>query len=459
MKAWCGSTGAWPARVGWAHHVIPLSANPEGGEHFDILMETYAGHGKVSVGAGPQRYGTTLMPEPGPAQAVVGEHSFGIWLEEVYQLALDMTTLYELHGILDPRSLRASEVDEALMQAARIVDVELPEQEMLETARRGRAVLAPALAARSSPAAPQMFAFGHAHIDVAWMWPLAETERKMARTVVNQLQLFDEYPEYRFLQSQPHLYRMLQQRYPEVYQRFVQAAREGKVIADGGMWVEADTNISGGEALIRQILYGRRWFKEVLGVESTILWLPDVFGYSGALPQILAGCGMEGFGTAKITWAYGGGEPFPYTIFWWEGIDGTAIPAHIFSDYNSHTSPKAVAERWNNRLQKQGVPAMMLPFGWGDGGGGPTRDHLEYYRRVSDLEGLPRVRMSSPSEYFADLKRRGLPKERYTGELYFQAHRGTYTSQSRTKQGQPQSRAGAARGRVLGHGGCRHERI
>jgi len=424
---------------GWAHKEITLTRQAQGGEAYEVWIEAYAGHGKVSVGGGPVRFGGTLMPEPGPTQAVVGENSFGIWLEDVYQLALDFTTLFELRHLTDPLSLRTAQIDEALMQATLIADLELPEDEMLVTLRQARAALQPALAAHNSASAPELFAFGHAHIDVAWLWPLAETERKIARTAVNQLALFEEYPEFRFLQSQPHLYWMLAQRYPELYQRFKSATQQGQVISDGAMWVEADTNVSGGEALIRQVMLGRRFFQEELGIDSRILWLPDVFGYSGSLPQILAGCGVEGFATQKITWAYGGGDRFPYNTFNWEGIDGTAIPAHIFTDYNSQTSPKFIAERWNSRLQKNGISSMILSFGWGDGGGGPERNHLEYLRRTRDLEGLPKVRLASPAEFFSDLKRQGLPKERYVGELYFQAHRGTYTSQSRTKRGNRKS--------------------
>ena len=164
--------------------------------------------------------------------------------------------------------------------------------------------------------APTLFAFGHAHLDVAWLWPLAETQRKAARTFSNQLALMEEYPEYKFLQSQPHLYYMVRAAYPELYRRIKQAVKRGQLIADGGMWVEADTNLSGGESLIRQFLHGKRFFREEFGVENEVLWLPDVFGYSGALPQIMAGCGIKYFSTAKIFWNYHGGEPFPYNTFY-----------------------------------------------------------------------------------------------------------------------------------------------
>jgi alpha-mannosidase len=431
--------GVIAGSVGWAHMGITVAMNGKLGEQFDVLFEAYAGHGKVSVGEGPQCYGTEKMPEPGPTQTTVEVSTFGIWHEEVYQLLVDFTTLFELRDQLDPETLRVADIDQALMEATLIYDPELPTDEMLATARAARACLKPALDCTNGSTMPVLHAFGHAHIDIAWLWPWQETERKMARTVANQLALFDEYPEYKFLQSQPHLYVMLRKRYPELYERVKAAIQAGNFIPDGAMWVESDTNLAGGEALIRQVVLGRKFFRDEFGIDSRVLWLPDVFGYSGAVPQILKGCGCSGFATQKITWAYNGGERFPYTTFWWEGIDGSAIPAHIYWDYNSQTNPNAIFSRWNDRLQKNGIRSILLPYGWGDGGGGPTRDHVEFLRRSRNLEGMPRVFDSTPAAFFEDLKTQGLPKERYVGELYFQAHRGTYTSQAKTKQGNRRS--------------------
>ncbi len=431
--------GVVAGSVGWAHKEITITTAGKPGEQYDVLLEAYAGHGPISVGEGPQLYGTQWMPEPGLTQAFVDVSTFGIWHEDVYQLAVDFTTLYELRGHLDPQTLRVADIDQALMNATLIYDPELPPDEMVATALAARACLKPALDCTNGSTMPVLHAFGHAHIDVAWLWPWQETERKMARTVANQLALFEEYPEYKFLQSQPHLYVMLRKRYPELYERVKVAIQAGKFIPDGAMWVEADTNLAGGEALIRQVVLGRKFFRDEFGIDSRVLWLPDVFGYSGAVPQILKGCGCSGFATQKITWAYNGGEPFPSTTFWWEGIDGSAIPAHIYYEYNSQTRPNAIVARWNDRLQKNGIRSILLAYGWGDGGGGPTRDHMEYLRRSRDLEGLPRVKDSSPAEFFADVEAQGLPKERYVGELYFQAHRGTYTSQAKTKQGNRRS--------------------
>ena len=205
------------------------------------------------------------------------------------------------------------------------------------------------------------------------------------------------------------------------------------------MWVEPDMNLSGGEALVRQCIYGKRFFREELGVDSRLLWLPDVFGYSAALPQILRGCDIPYFATSKIFWNYHGGEPFPYNTFTWEGIDGSTVLAHLFVDYNSTTDPATLVKRWNQRAQKDDVSTLMLSFGWGDGGGGPTREHLEFARRAENLEGCPRVKLAGPVEFFKEIERQGIPPARYVGELYFQAHRGTYTSQARTKRGNRKS--------------------
>lgn len=430
---------------GWANHEITLTRNGIPGANYSILVEAYAGHGPFGthdipvMGGGPVRYGKEPFPEPGKTQVVVSESHFGIWREQAYQLALDFTTLFELRNRLDPTSLRVSEIDLGLKDVTLMLDLELPEPEMLETINQARERLKPLLASMNGTTAPTLYAFGHAHIDVAWLWPFAETERKMARTVINQLALMEEYPDYRFLQSQPQLYLMLKNRYPDLYEQFKQAVLAGKVIPEGAMWVEADTNLTGGESLIRQIMYARQYLKQEFNYDVTVLWLPDVFGYTGSLPQILVQCGCTGFTTQKIAWTYHGGDPFPYNIFLWEGIDGTTILAHIFTDYNSETRPSDLLDRWEARLQKDGISSMLFPFGWGDGGGGPSRDHLEFLARAQDLEGLPRVKLSSPAEFFTDLKRHGLPKERYVGELYFQAHRGTYTSQARTKLGNRRS--------------------
>jgi len=420
------------------HRFITLSRKAKGNESFSILMEAYAGHGAMECGGGPAPHGHEMVPEPRAPLARIGECSVGIWDEEVYQLWLDIETLFQTREVMaDKSSLRIARIDDALMELTLRVDLELPRADMLKTIKDGRALLKPLLDARNGSSAPYMHCFGHSHIDVAWLWPLRETESKCVRTFGTQLALMEEYPEYKFLQSQGYLYSRVKTLYPELYKRIKAAVKKGQWIPDGGMWVEADTNITGGESLIRQFFYGKQFFKEEFGVDSRLMWLPDVFGYTAALPQIMKGCSIDYFSTQKIFWTYNGGDPFPYNSFWWEGIDGTRVQTYIHNDYNSRTSPEAIMQRWNERAQKESLhDGRLLPFGFGDGGGGPTRDHLEYLRRMGDCEGLPRCTIAEPVAFFENLKTDKLPT--WVGELYFQAHRGTYTSQAKTKKGNRQ---------------------
>ncbi|MHB1318346.1 MAG: alpha-mannosidase [Anaerolineae bacterium] len=421
------------------HRHITLARKAAPGQVYGIWVEAYAGHGARVTASGPFPLGVESVPEPPSTQAVVGNTAYGIWEEDLYQLWIDVETLTRLRDSIDPESLRVSEIDRGLKDFTLIYDPELPYDEMLASAREARRRLAPLLKAHNGDTAPELFLFGHAHIDVAWLWHLEETERKCVRTFGTQLALMDEYPDFKFLQSQPHLYWWMKERHPEIYARIKDAVARGQWIVDGGMWVEADTNLSGGESLIRQFLYGKRFIKDEFGVDSQLLWLPDVFGYSGSLPQIMRGCGINYFSTHKIFWIYNGGDPFPLNTFTWEGIDGSSVLVHLHNEYNSETDPATLILRWNQRVQKDDISTRLVPFGWGDGGGGPTRDHLEYVARSADLEGMPRTRIAPPQAYFDDLAERGIPSARYVGELYFQSHRGTLTSQARTKRGNRKS--------------------
>lgn len=426
--------GEYAGAIDHKHKTIILTDSAQAGESFSVVLEAYAGHGPREWRSGPTPPDRETVPEPPAQQCKVGRSHFGIWMEPVYQLLMDVETLWEVREHIDPESLRLMEIDNGLKDFSVIVNFEADPGEMLGAVQAARERLRPLLAKHNGDTTPEMIGFGHAHIDVAWLWPLAETERKCVRTFSTQLDLMRRYPEYIFLQSQPHLYRMVKRHYPDLYAQILEAIQRGQWIADGASWVEPDTNISGGESLIRQLIHGKRFYREEFGVDSRILWLPDVFGYSGALPQIMRGCGVDYFSTQKILWAYNGGEQFPYNTFIWEGIDGSRVKAHFHNDYNSETKPSTVIKRWTERLQKEGFSKRLYPFGWGDGGGGPTREHLEYVRREADLEGVPKFRLAAPLTFFEEQDREGWPDVTYTGELYFQAHRGTYTSQARTKR-------------------------
>lgn len=416
-----------------------LTREGAAGTEYEILMETYAGHYYPEAGDDicaygpvvPGMYGDTLQEG---ARRTLGKSTFGIWNEDAYQLCMDVETLLKLLGTLDQTSLRAAKISDALERFTLIVDFEQDREARRLSYRQALEMLRPVMEAENGSIMPVFYAVGNAHLDLAWLWPMEETCRKTARTFAAQLRLLEEYPEYKFIQSQPVSYEMCRKYYPELFERIKKAAKSGQWIAEGAMWVEPDTNLAGGEALIRQLLYGKKYYKEEFGVDSQVLWLPDTFGYTAALPQILKGCGVKYLVTQKIFWSYNDTDQFPYHYFNWEGMDGSQIVSFLPTNYTYRTDPEEVNTVWKNRCQTRDLDAFLLPFGYGDGGGGPSRDHVEYAVRQKNLEGSVKVKLAGPVEFFEDMQAKGGPKNTYTGELYFSAHRGTYTSQAKTKK-------------------------
>ncbi|MBQ7053395.1 MAG: alpha-mannosidase [Clostridia bacterium] len=429
------------------HHYIcdqwlTLSAEP--GERYDLLLEAYAGHDypgehQGACATGPVRPGDFLPESEDVPRQVLRASTYGVWHETAYQLWLDVTTLRDLLSAGDPDSLRSAEIEEALERFTLLVDFEQAREARLADYARAREAIAPVLAAHNGTTAPRMAAIGNAHLDVCWLWPYRETQRKVARTFAQQLRLMDLYPDYKFIQSQPETYKICKELYPELYERIKEKIRAGQWIADGSMWVEPDTNMTSGESLIRQLMHGKKFYKDEFGVDCQLLWLPDTFGYSATLPQILRGCGVKYLTTQKIFWTYNGSDPFPYHYFTWQGMDGSEVTSFLHMDYTSRTDAATSVSRWKNRVQKRDLSAFLLPFGYGDGGGGPCRDHIEYALRQKDLQGAPRMDITAPSDFFSELAAQGAPKNRYVGELYFQCHRGTYTSQAAIKRGNRKS--------------------
>ncbi len=415
------------------HHHITLSRCAEAGARYEIVAECYAGHGVRNEGGGPVAFGEESVPEPPEFQVTVGESSFGEWNEAVFQAAMDYLTLYSLAKKLPERSLRLHKIVRGLKEFTYIADFELPEPQMTQSVTEARKALAPLLACKNGSTAPEFSIFGQSHIDLAWLWPVEETMRKAARTYGNQLALMEEYPEYKFLLCEPPIIEWLRELYPDVLRRVKERAAAGQIIPDGALWVEFDTNIPGGESLIRQIARGKRWFREEFGIESRVAWMPDTFGFNGALPQIMKKCGVPYFVTQKLIRQDPEAQPFPYNTFWWEGIDGSRVLAHTYKNCNADFSPGDMITRWEtDRVQDEDIDGMMYPFGFGDGGGGATRHMLEIARRCADLEGAPRCRWEGPAAYF---ERLGDPENVFTGELYLAWHRGTLTSQAKTKRG------------------------
>lgn len=422
------------------HHVLSdnvLTLSGEEGMRFDLLFEVYAGHYYPDVGGcatGPVLPGTLGDPREEGRRARLGCSTYGIWNEDAYQLWMDVSTLQMLMDELPEDSLRASKIADGLEAYTRIVDFEQPAPQRIASYRRAREELRPLMEAKNGDTVPVMAAVGNAHLDLAWLWPQQETHRKTARTFAAQLRLLDRYPEYRFIQSQPAAYEMCREHYPALYEKIREAIRGGRFIAEGAMYVEPDTNMPSGEALIRQLMFGKRFYQEELGVRSRLLWLPDTFGYSAALPQLLRGCGVDYLVTQKIFWSYNEGDPFPYHYFTWKGMDGSTVTSFLPTSYTYRTDPKELCGVWRSRVQKRHLEDFLIPFGYGDGGGGPCRDHIEYALRARNLEGMPRVEMVSPLAFFEDLERKGGPVHTWDGELYFNAHRGTYTTQAAIKK-------------------------
>lgn len=303
-----------------------------------------------------------------------------------------------------------------------------------ETVRKCREILRPHLERKNiSDPLLTFTAVGHSHLDLAWLWPLRETRRKAGRTFATALANLTLYPKYVYGASQPQQFAWVKEDYPALFEQIKKAVREGRFELQGGMWVEADSNTSGGESLVRQFLYGKKFWKEEFGKEIDTLWLPDAFGFSGALPQIMLGCGCRNFLTIKLSWNMV--NDFPYHSFRWRGIDGSEVLAHLPPEgtYNSSATPKALREAAANYAERGLSKNAMMLYGIGDGGGGPGREHLEYISREGSVYGIPDVKSGTSEAFFKALREEQEKLPVYKGELYLERHQGTFTSQSDNK--------------------------
>jgi alpha-mannosidase len=354
---------------------------------------------------------------------------------QVWELQQDLLTLLGLAAELSPELPRRAEILLALDRAIDVLDVD----DIPGTATLARGAIAAVLASPAYASAHRISAVGHAHIDSAWLWPVRETVRKVARTFSNVLDLMDQDPDVVFAASSAQQYSWLKQYYPELFERVKARVADGRFAPVGGMWVEADTNMPGGEALVRQFVAGKRFFMEEFGVEPLEVWLPDSFGYSGALPQIVAAAGSRWFLTQKISW--NDTNRMPHHTFDWEGIDGTKVFTHFppLDTYNGELSAAELARAERQYGEKGQANSSLAPFGWGDGGGGPTREMVAAAHRANDLEGSPRVTLRVPREFFEAAEAEYQNRPVWQGELYLEFHRGSYTSQAATKKGNRRS--------------------
>ena len=350
---------------------------------------------------------------------------------DVFELSLDLEVLFELQAELPATSPRRMRILQAMDNALDVLDL----QRITETAADARAELVEVLSAPAEASAHRIAAIGHAHIDSAWLWPVRETIRKVARTSSSMTALLDEEPEFQYGMSSAQQYAWLKEHRPEVFERVKAAVAEGRFLPLGGMWVESDTVMPTGESLVRQFSHGQRFFEREFGIRSKGVWLPDSFGYSPALPQLMRRAGFEWFFTQKISWNQQ--NKFPHHTFDWEGIDGSRMFSHFPSmdTYNSQLSGEEVAKAARQFREARVTNNSIAPVGWGDGGGGTTREMTGKAKRLANLEGSATVAWEHPNDFF-DRAKAELPNPPvWVGELYLELHRATLTSQHQTKQG------------------------
>lgn len=296
------------------HALVELTDRAVPGQHFEIYAEVYAGHGVRAESGGIFSRESIPVPEPPEHQCTVGSSHFGIWDEELFRIYADYHTLYELWKAMPDSDLRTMKIGEALQRFTLTADFEAEEPLGRISIRKAGEYLRPLLEKHNSDTMPEYTVFGQSHIDLAWLWTQEETKRKSARTYSNQIRLMERYPDYKFLLCSPTVLENLKEYYPNLFARVKELAKEGRFLPEGGLYVESDTNLAGGESLIRQFVLGKRWFQKEFGVDSRLAWLPDTFGFTGALPQIMAGCRVPYFATQKCCAAIRKVSPSP-TMF------------------------------------------------------------------------------------------------------------------------------------------------
>lgn len=370
---------------------------------------------------------------------------------DVEGLYYDIQYPFEMLAYLDKESTEYARIVDYLWQAVSMLDLfDMESEDFAASVKKARAFLADEFYGKyCRPQDATVVGIGHTHIDCAWRWTLRQTREKVQRSFSTVLELMRRYPEYKFMSSQALLYKNLKEEAPEVYDEVKARIAEGRWECEGAMWVEADCNLSSGESLVRQILYGKNYFMDEFGVENRVLWLPDVFGYSAALPQILRKSGVDWFVTSKISW--NDTNRMPHDTFRWKGIDGTEINTQFITaqdDYGKPTGTGCTYVGSTRSTQVQGTykrygekqigDEAILTFGYGDGGGGPTARHLEMARRgAKGIPGGPNLKIDFAGDYLKRLEkrmenRRDVPT--WQGELYLEFHRGTYTTMARNKR-------------------------
>ncbi|MCW2968129.1 MAG: Alpha-mannosidase, partial [Solirubrobacteraceae bacterium] len=420
---------------------VPVTARAAGGERIDLLVEAAANPTVLrwsGEDGGSPFLPTTLGDRPAsPTDPlyVLRRVDAAVLDERVMAFALDVEVLQGVMTSLPLSEPRRHEILRALERALDVLDL----HDIAGSVDGAAAELRDVLRRPAHASAHRISAVGHAHIDSAWLWPIRETKRKCARTFANVTALASDYPELVFACSSAQQYAWVQEQQPQIFARMQEAARLGSWAPVGGMWVESDTNMPGSEALARQFVHGQQFFQQHFGASCEEVWLPDSFGYTAAFPQIARLAGARWFLTQKLSWNTT--NTLPHHTFWWEGLDGTRVFTHFppVDTYNAEVVGGELQHAVSTFAEKGAATRSLMPFGYGDGGGGPTREMLERARRLADLEGAARVTVESPRAFFSAAEEEYADAPVWAGELYLEFHRGTYTSQARTKRGNRRS--------------------
>ncbi|HOU10597.1 MAG TPA: glycoside hydrolase family 38 C-terminal domain-containing protein [Clostridiales bacterium] len=414
------------------HYCNLLKKAARAGETIDIALEYYAGH--AFKGCMPLEDQPLLDYD-----FYYDSINVCVKNEEIQDFYFNLKTLNQLAEILPKTSYRRAGVINTLCRVHETLlysPADTDEASFIRALREAAPLLKEALAVPNGPEAPFAALIGHSHMDTAWLWHVGETVKKCARTYSNQVSLMQQYPEYKFIQSSACHGDMILRHYPALFEQLKKLISEGRYEPNGGVWVECDCNITGGESMVRQFLWGQRFTRRYFGYTSNCFWLPDTFGYSAAIPQIMKGCGVDYFLTTKIGW--NDTNAFPYDTFIWKGLDGTAVFAHFNVTHcwpDAATLNEVMTKGYGDTLRDTSVtPMRLVSYGYGDGGGGPQFEMIEMGRRCADLNGCPKASYMRAGDFMRQLEAGAVNPNTYTGELYLELHRGTLTNQHNIKR-------------------------
>lgn len=410
------------------HYCDMIKKNAQAGETLDIVIEYYGGHD--NPGNHPVSDDCIKNYNFVYNGADVCTKNY-----EISDYYFDLVSVYQLASALPKDSFMRGTAVNALYEVHNGVHYFLADTDMdtfMAGIRKTAPVLKKVLAMKSGDTAPFAGLIGHSHMDTAWLWHVGETEKKVTRTYANALNLMEQYPEYMFVQSSACHGDMIRRNYPELFARIAEKVKEGRYEPNGGVWVECDCNITSGESMVRQFLWGQRFTRKYFDYTSDCFWLPDTFGYSAAIPQIMKGCGVKYFLTTKMTW--NDTNDFPYDTFNWEGLDGTKVFTHFNRTHICPDVETTIRETKELIKQRSVTNKRLLSYGFGDGGGGPQFEMIEFARRIKDLDGVGKSRHMSVSDFMQELEKTAVNPNTYKGELYLELHRGTLTNQHTIKR-------------------------